>query len=199
MRQSNKWSNQLITGDKKKQIAQNHSANNQIPLKFNSFFARVSLLSNLLQSQLATPLLYPLNSRSLGGDGIRLSQMNNPKWDKATLTYGLAQVAPAISGLSRIATVLRAGHALRHFRGRSAKMVSQNRTRTIDSSSTNMFNNNSYPKQKLSRVIKAEIEGLHLSKPQIWRMRRPLYESETVHLGWRASGPPPFLKGSGPK
>lgn len=161
----------------------------------NSFFARASILTNLLQSQVAVPLLYPLNSRSIGGDGIRLSNNQSvAKWDKSTLTLGLSQVAPAVTGLSKVATVLRAGHALRYFKGSQVKSL--NKTRIVDASRLPQFNVNWHPRAKVSQMIKAETDSLHLAKKQVWIMRRPLFESETTFMGWRKHAPPPFVKGS---
>ncbi|KAF4649049.1 hypothetical protein FOL46_002166, partial [Perkinsus olseni] len=72
-----------------------------------------SVVANLLQSRLAMPIMYPLNPQ--------LGQLKdrNPiavsRFSQEQVAQTLAHVAPAVVGLTHMARVLKAGHALEYY------------------------------------------------------------------------------------
>eukprot|EP00922_Rhytidocystis_sp_ex-Travisia-forbesii_P008836 GHVS01012921.1.p1 GENE.GHVS01012921.1~~GHVS01012921.1.p1 ORF type:complete len:253 (-),score=56.12 GHVS01012921.1:355-1113(-) len=84
--------------------------------RLGSFFARCSLLSTLLQSRLALPLLYPLNPRA-ATDSMSLPPLSSNRWDRHAVSQSLGHVTPAIIALTKFTKLLKAGHALSHYKG----------------------------------------------------------------------------------
>ncbi|KAF4666778.1 hypothetical protein FOL47_003918 [Perkinsus chesapeaki] len=83
------------------------------PARLHTFFARCSVVANLLQSRLAMPIMYPLNPQ--------LGQLKdrNPiavsRFSQEQVAQTLSHVAPAVVGLTHMARVLKAGHALEYY------------------------------------------------------------------------------------
>uniref|UniRef100_A0A0G4HYT2 Uncharacterized protein n=1 Tax=Chromera velia CCMP2878 TaxID=1169474 RepID=A0A0G4HYT2_9ALVE len=139
------------------------------PVRARTFFARATVLSNLLQSRLAVPLLYPLNTGAMtarGADAPK-EEKNNPiasqKWQRDELAKGLSLMTPAIVGMTKIVHILKAANALSHHRGGVARRVYVQRKRTARDGR----------------------ESLHLLRPQVWRLLKPGDENRTRHLKWR--------------
>eukprot|EP00386_Alphamonas_edax_P009203 GDKI01030317.1.p1 GENE.GDKI01030317.1~~GDKI01030317.1.p1 ORF type:complete len:162 (-),score=15.21 GDKI01030317.1:40-525(-) len=143
--------------------------------RLKTFFARSSVVANLLHSRLALPLLYPLNPGSitdpfsvqngvLKGDADKLK--NNPiastKWDRRVLTKSLAHITPVIIGMSRFVHVLKAGNALAHYRGGLSRPIF-------------------VPKRPPVGKHK-----LHFLRPQVWRVLQPGNEWNTRFRNWRS-------------
>eukprot|EP00747_Dinoflagellata_sp_TGD_P211165 gnl/TRDRNA2_/TRDRNA2_84364_c0_seq1.p1 gnl/TRDRNA2_/TRDRNA2_84364_c0~~gnl/TRDRNA2_/TRDRNA2_84364_c0_seq1.p1 ORF type:complete len:200 (-),score=32.63 gnl/TRDRNA2_/TRDRNA2_84364_c0_seq1:116-715(-) len=81
--------------------------------KLSTFFARASVATRLLQSRLALPIAYPLNSASMSEDNKKRAQ----GWKEEEIKRGLAHVTPIVTGLAKVAPVLKAAHAMSHYRG----------------------------------------------------------------------------------
>lgn len=139
------------------------------------FVAKVSTLGQLLQSRLALPLIYPLNSRGMT-DPLKASAMVSQKWRRSDVILGLAQVAPAALVLSRVGSLLRLAHACHRLPG---TRPSKSRNATLDSAATKMLD------QTKTQIPQPTRETVHFLRPQVWRVLKPGEERATKHLKWR--------------
>eukprot|EP00746_Dinoflagellata_sp_MGD_P006109 gnl/MRDRNA2_/MRDRNA2_111884_c0_seq1.p1 gnl/MRDRNA2_/MRDRNA2_111884_c0~~gnl/MRDRNA2_/MRDRNA2_111884_c0_seq1.p1 ORF type:complete len:169 (-),score=26.29 gnl/MRDRNA2_/MRDRNA2_111884_c0_seq1:72-578(-) len=81
--------------------------------RLGTFFARASVTAKLLQSRLALPIMYPLNPTMLRH--IRQNPINTDPWTKDDIARGLTHVTPIVVGMSKMAPLLKAAHALQHM------------------------------------------------------------------------------------
>mmetsp|Transcript_44854 Transcript_44854/g.100792 ORF Transcript_44854/g.100792 Transcript_44854/m.100792 type:complete len:196 (-) Transcript_44854:288-875(-) len=81
--------------------------------KLKTFFARASVATRLLQSRLALPLSYPYNSAMLSEE----AAAHGSSWDDKEIQKGLAHVTPIVSGMAKVAPLLKAAQALGHYQG----------------------------------------------------------------------------------
>mmetsp|Transcript_21329 Transcript_21329/g.47168 ORF Transcript_21329/g.47168 Transcript_21329/m.47168 type:complete len:205 (+) Transcript_21329:74-688(+) len=89
--------------------------------KLKTFFARASVATRLLQSRLALPIAYPLNSAML----TETASPNKPPsgWKQEEVTRGLAHVTPIVTAMSKAAPLLKAAQALSHYQGGQQRHV----------------------------------------------------------------------------
>lgn len=167
--------------------------------QLETFFARASVLATLLRSQLALPLLYPLNTRgTTPADALHLSR--NTPWDDDpnTLAYGLSQVAPAVTSLAHMASIMQIALASSYLRNRHSALKNTNPMVGACASSLPAVRNSSdyrsfYGPHRTKRPATAECNAIHRLRHRVWTQRQPFREAQTAHLGWRASQPPPKL------
>lgn len=177
-------------------------AKKQFPHNIDTFFARASILATLLRSQLALPLLYPLNRRgATPQDALRLAR--NTPWDDdpATLVYGLSQIAPAVSALSRISSLMDVTFASHHIKARSHEAKNSSPVTFACASKLPQTRNaadyrsasgpHRYAQKR--RTLTSSYDSIHRLRHRIWDQRQPHREAQTVHFGWRTPGPRPKL------
>jgi len=83
--------------------------------KLKTFFARASVATRLLQSRLAMPIAYPLNTAMMR-EG-RSIHNSHGDWKPEEIERGLAHVTPIVAAMARVAPLLKASQALSHFQG----------------------------------------------------------------------------------
>ncbi|CEM14672.1 unnamed protein product [Vitrella brassicaformis CCMP3155] len=135
------------------------------PERLRTFFARASVVAHLLRSRLALPLLYPLNTQSFANQPDKHNPIASARWDAKTVARTLSHMTPAIIGMSRMVHLLKAGHALAHYRGGVKR---------------HMY------------VLKKRKPGqhrLHFVRPHVWNYLKPGDEHRTKHLKWRYGEP----------
>mmetsp|Transcript_136843 Transcript_136843/g.309165 ORF Transcript_136843/g.309165 Transcript_136843/m.309165 type:complete len:165 (-) Transcript_136843:69-563(-) len=95
------------------------------PARLKSFFARGSVVANLLQARLSVPLAYPVNTRAheildhqmrMNNDFDRSKFMPSPDLSEK-LNRSLEQATPVILGMSKAVHLLKAANALSNYRG----------------------------------------------------------------------------------
>ena len=91
------------------------------PVRLQTLFARASVVVNLLQSRLAMPLLYPLNT---GSYVAKDNPIADSKFTQEEITKSLAHITPIVVGMSKMATLLKIGNSLAHYSGGADRKVS---------------------------------------------------------------------------
>eukprot|EP00930_Biecheleria_cincta_P071749 TRINITY_DN59209_c0_g1_i1.p1 TRINITY_DN59209_c0_g1~~TRINITY_DN59209_c0_g1_i1.p1 ORF type:complete len:215 (+),score=36.92 TRINITY_DN59209_c0_g1_i1:40-684(+) len=89
--------------------------------RLRTFFARASVATRLMQSRLALPVAYPLNSAMMH-EGAKAAP-DRSAWKDEEIQKGLAHVTPIVVGMSKVASVLKAAQALSHYQGGHARNV----------------------------------------------------------------------------
>ena len=83
--------------------------------KLSRIIAKTSLLTNLLRSRLALPLMYPLNS------GAYASTQSNPiaesRFSQSEIVESLACITPLVVGVSKLTSLIKATHTLANYDG----------------------------------------------------------------------------------
>jgi hypothetical protein len=92
------------------------------PKRLETLFARASVVVNLLQSRLAMPLLYPINT---GSHVAEKNPIAESKFTQAEITKSLAHITPIVIGMSRMATILKVGNALASYDGGAERKLSK--------------------------------------------------------------------------
>eukprot|EP00927_Polykrikos_kofoidii_P060334 TRINITY_DN55338_c0_g1_i1.p1 TRINITY_DN55338_c0_g1~~TRINITY_DN55338_c0_g1_i1.p1 ORF type:complete len:206 (+),score=29.30 TRINITY_DN55338_c0_g1_i1:124-741(+) len=80
--------------------------------KLNTFFVRASVASRLLHSRLALPIAYPLNTAMWAA-----VEGKQGDWKQNEIQRGLAHVTPIVSGMAKMAPLLKATQALGYYQG----------------------------------------------------------------------------------
>lgn len=91
--------------------------------KLKTFFARASVATRLLHSRLALPITYPLNSGMMGASPAITDRQGDMV--KEEITRGLAHVTPIVTGMSKVAPLLKAVHGLSHYQGGLSRHVAK--------------------------------------------------------------------------
>lgn len=84
--------------------------------KLRTFFARASVATRLLQSRLALPIAYPLNTAMMR-EGQKLKEPPGGGWSQEEIERGLAHAMPIVTGMAKVAPLLKAAQALNHYQG----------------------------------------------------------------------------------
>lgn len=145
------------------------------PPELCNFVAKVATLGHLLQSRLAVPLLYPLNSRGMT-DPLKASSMASQRWQRGDVILALGQVAPAALALSRVGSLLRLARACQRAPGGSTLRRRIPTDRCPESAGE---------KAPLDSLPNSCRETVHFLRPQVWRVLKPGEERATKHLKWR--------------
>eukprot|EP00933_Yihiella_yeosuensis_P017051 TRINITY_DN14352_c1_g1_i1.p1 TRINITY_DN14352_c1_g1~~TRINITY_DN14352_c1_g1_i1.p1 ORF type:complete len:228 (+),score=49.29 TRINITY_DN14352_c1_g1_i1:50-685(+) len=91
--------------------------------KLRTTFARASVAARLMQSRLALPLAYPLNSAMMRENDTAAPPPS--AWKDSEIQKGLAHVTPIVAGMAKTAAVLKAAQALSHYQGGQQRHVMQ--------------------------------------------------------------------------
>mmetsp|Transcript_20142 Transcript_20142/g.36460 ORF Transcript_20142/g.36460 Transcript_20142/m.36460 type:complete len:220 (+) Transcript_20142:52-711(+) len=87
-----------------------------------TFFARASVAARMLESRLALPIAYPLNSGMMY-DKMNVGAADQDGWSQKEIERGLAHVLPIVKGMSKMASVLKSMQALQHYHGGHQRTV----------------------------------------------------------------------------
>ncbi|CAK0822311.1 unnamed protein product [Prorocentrum cordatum] len=79
----------------------------------------------MLQSRLALPIAYPFNSAMLREGSGNVGALNPKDWKDSEIQRGLAHVTPIVTGMAKVAPLLKAAQALAHVRGGGTRHVAQ--------------------------------------------------------------------------
>lgn len=132
--------------------------NNVGAIRVQKFFAKATILTNLLQSRMSIPLVYPLSS---GGMALKVTNDKGSfQWDPELAARSMAQVTPAVIGMAKMTRFLKAGHALSNYQGGIQRSLGA-------APIVNPLDND---------------KRLHRLHPEFWRMQKPGSEWETRHL-----------------
>eukprot|EP00929_Paragymnodinium_shiwhaense_P028669 TRINITY_DN16578_c0_g2_i1.p2 TRINITY_DN16578_c0_g2~~TRINITY_DN16578_c0_g2_i1.p2 ORF type:complete len:203 (-),score=25.89 TRINITY_DN16578_c0_g2_i1:187-795(-) len=98
--------------------------------RLKTFFARASVATRLLHSRLALPITYPLNSAMMGASPAITGQKDDKVQQE--VTRGLAHVTPIVTGMSKVAPLLKAVQGLSHYQGGLSRGVAQPAGEEVD-------------------------------------------------------------------
>eukprot|EP00397_Hematodinium_sp_SG-2012_P064584 GEMP01091642.1.p1 GENE.GEMP01091642.1~~GEMP01091642.1.p1 ORF type:complete len:156 (+),score=11.19 GEMP01091642.1:17-484(+) len=136
------------------------------PHAVQQFWAKASIATRLLHSRLALPLVYPL-THSTGND--EYPSKDNPiavnRFRKDDVVRTMGYLTPTVVGMSKMANLLKAAHALEHYRGTTER---------------NMYAKDDSPETRLIFM-----------RPQVYR-KHPKVTQTGIGHGWEdvASGTP---------
>lgn len=138
--------------------------------RFLMMITRLNLLTNLLQSRLAFPLIYPFNTTALNNEKnleMYIHKLKkNGDFNEEAFMKSLSFITPSIIALTKLVPILKSGFSL--------------------CNAAKISNRSSYIHRKnLKNILNSSQKKLHLLKPQTWRLLKPGEEMNTKHLKWR--------------